>query len=114
MYNKFILILFQVKSPIIYDTEKNGPLKIININEEPRKIETIKEIPSVTNYYDGTFNLNNKELECTILKVQNTCIKSGNCGWCIDTKLCISGNAYGPTNENLCRKERFIYAIKAA
>lgn len=42
--------------------------------------ETVEEIPSVADYYDGSNNLNNVRVDCAIHRDQNDCLMSSHCG----------------------------------
>ena len=78
----------------------------------PRKqlrgeVTTVLEVPSVTDYYDGTTNFKTSTVKCNQWTIQKeVCLKQRSCGWCASSKSCISGTNLGPLT--LCRG-RFEY-----
>jgi len=75
---------------------------------KPGKIETVLEIPSGTDYYDGSNNLNVKTLNCSIYANPKVCITHSSCGWCGSTSRCILGNNLGP--QQSCVRSSYIYS----
>jgi len=75
---------------------------------KPGMIETVNEIPSSTDYYDGSNNLNIKTLNCEIFANPQVCLTHSRCGWCGETKRCILGNNLGPQQD--CRRSSYIYS----
>jgi len=53
------------------------------------------EIPSITNYYDGTQRLNSVQVRCKVYANVNDCVHQAGCGWCGSTSSCIMGNQIG-------------------
>ena len=92
---------------------------IIFINNTPGRIssyigplETVDEIPTNTNYYDGSLNLNinrviiisNKKIDCHLIAIPFDCYIASTCGktklifkgWCGSTNTCIRGSLSAP------------------
>ena len=60
-------------------------------------IETIDELPSAEDYYDGTKGLKMTYATCQQYTTQqDACLHQGSCGWCAGNGSCIAGNAAGP------------------
>lgn len=71
-------------------------------------IETVNEIPSVSDYYDGSNNLNVIKIDCNIYANPEKCLKHSSCGWCNASKRCILGNNLGP--QQPCPRSSYIYS----
>ncbi len=77
------------------------------------KPETVDEIASETDYYDGS-----KKLKITVINCnqwsskKEACIHQGQCGWCGSSNSCIAGNEHGPTAP--CLRGTFLYTSPAA
>jgi hypothetical protein len=55
------------------------------------------EIPSPSDYYDGSTNMKSQVTECSQWTTQKEACKSqGACGWCGASSACVPGNASGP------------------
>ena len=73
--------------------------------------ETIEEITSSSDYYDGSINLNSVTIKCNIYGNQNDCLHQNKCGWCGETKSCILGNNLGPLQP--CNKLSYVFAVNS-
>ena len=73
----------------------------------PGPKEVIEELPSSTDYYDGSLNLNSVKIQCTVYQNQNDCLHQNKCGWCGETSSCILGNNLGPLQP--CNKLSYVY-----
>jgi hypothetical protein len=79
----------------------------------PRKqlrgeVTSVLEVPSVTDYYDGTTNFKTKTVKCNQWTMQKeVCLKQRSCGWCASSNTCIAGNNLGPLAR--CLRGRFEY-----
>lgn len=87
---------FLPKLPEKFDIPRAGPL------------ENVEEIPSSTDYYDGSTNLNKKKMVCKIYGNASDCLKNSSCGWCGSNNSCILGNNLGPLQS--CKKSSFLYS----
>ena len=74
----------------------------------PGKVETVSEIPSGTDYYDGSNNLNVLTLNCTIYSNPKVCMAQSSCGWCGSSNKCVLGNNLGPKQP--CVRSSYIYS----
>lgn len=72
-------------------------------------IETVDEIKSESNYYDGTKGLKTINLNlCDTYTTQpKLCVGQGSCGWCGSTNTCINGNNLGPLSP--CIRGTYIF-----
>ncbi len=74
---------------------------------------SVVEIPSETDYYDGS-----KKLKITVVNCnqwaskKEACLHQGQCGWCGSSNTCISGNKGGPTAP--CLRGTFLYTSPSA
>lgn len=84
------------KLPEKFDLPRPGPL------------ENVEEIASVTDYYDGSTNLNKKKITCRIYGNASDCLKNSSCGWCGSNNTCVLGNNLGPLQS--CLKSTFVYS----
>ncbi len=75
---------------------------------KPGSIEIVNEIPSPTDYYDGSDNLNVLRIKCTIYSNPKVCLTHSSCGWCGHSKKCILGNNLGPLQN--CPRSSYIYS----
>ena len=73
----------------------------------PGQKEVIEELPTSTDYYDGSLNLNSVKIQCTVYQNQNDCLHQNKCGWCGETSSCILGNNLGPLQP--CNKLSYVY-----
>lgn len=61
------------------------------------QVETVDEITTESNYYDGTIGLKTVITSCNMYTTQpQVCLHQGSCGWCGSTSSCIQGNNLGP------------------
>lgn len=65
-------------------------------NNLPSAPETAEEIPTTTQYYDGTSNLKHSKIKCRLFVTERNCLNQSSCGWCDETKSCIPGSETGP------------------
>jgi len=84
------------KLPEKFDLPRPGPL------------ENPEEVPSGTDYYDGSLNLNKKKISCKIHGNATECLKNSSCGWCGSKSQCILGNNLGPLQA--CMRSTFLYS----
>ena len=75
---------------------------------KPGLVETVLELPSETDYYDGTNHLNVLKLHCTIYSNPKVCMAHSSCGWCGSSSKCIIGNNLGP--QQPCKRSSYIYS----
>jgi hypothetical protein len=75
---------------------------------KPGLSETVDEIPSPTDYYDGADNLNVLKINCTIYANPKVCLTHSNCGWCGASNKCILGNNLGP--QESCPRSSYIFS----
>lgn len=92
----------------------------------PGPLEAVQEIPSVTNYYDGSLNLNVGVVECHTIAMPGDCVKQSICGkllkiiknngdfflllfkgWCGQSSSCIRGTQLAP-NE-ICDRQSYVF-----
>jgi hypothetical protein len=80
-----------------------------------KKIESIQAEPEVESdskrreYYDGSVNMKINNSECEVYSLRPfDCIKNSHCGWCEDSKKCVTGGR-GGASSGFCRKENFVY-----
>lgn len=66
------------------------------------------KIPSSTNYYDGSNNLNKVTITCKIYVNPTDCLHKSSCGWCGANNSCISGTNLGPLER--CPRSSYIYS----
>lgn len=82
------------------------------INLNTGKIETIDELPSEVDYYDGSKKLHINVVNCNQwLNQKEACIHQGSCGWCGSSNSCVSGNSMGPTAP--CLRGTFSFSAPA-
>mmetsp|Transcript_9994 Transcript_9994/g.10305 ORF Transcript_9994/g.10305 Transcript_9994/m.10305 type:complete len:198 (-) Transcript_9994:71-664(-) len=94
--NKLKSPTFIPKLPEKFDIPRSGPL------------ENVEEVPSSTDYYDGSINLNKKKILCKIHGNATECLKNSSCGWCGSSGVCILGNNLGPLQS--CLRSTFVYS----
>jgi len=70
--------------------------------------ETVDEIPSENDFYDGSKKLNLVKINCKIYAKALDCVHNSHCGWCGSTQGCVAGTNLGPLEP--CVKSSFIYA----
>ena len=92
----YIAPTFVPKLPAKMDTPASGPSEIV------------EEVPTVSDYYDGSNKLNSVTVKCTVYVDPNECFKQSSCGWCGSTKSCILGNNVGPLQA--CVKSSYIFS----
>jgi hypothetical protein len=73
----------------------------------PGPQESVDEVASVTDYYDGSSKLNAVKVQCRIFANPTDCLHQSSCGWCGATKSCILGNNLGPLQA--CVKSSYIF-----
>lgn len=71
-------------------------------------MEAVDEIPSVTDYYDGSRKLNAVKVQCKIFATAGDCLNQSSCGWCGSSNLCILGNNLGPLQP--CLKSSYVFS----
>lgn len=71
------------------------------------KMESVEELPSSSEYYNGSKNLNVIEVDCKLF-VESNCLNHSSCGWCGSSSNCIRGNSIGPLEP--CVKSSFIHS----
>ena len=71
-------------------------------------IESVEELASPTDYYDGSSNLNVIKINCTIYSNPKVCLTHSSCGWCNAYNKCILGNNLGP--QQSCPRSSYIYS----
>jgi hypothetical protein len=77
------------------------------------KIETIDEVPSVTDYYDGTLKFKTRTVTCNQWTTQKeACQSQKSCGWCWSSLNCIPGNNLGPLAP--CLRGKYEYTAPEA
>jgi positive regulator of sigma E activity len=69
------------------------------------------EIPSITNYYDGSEKLNTIKVECRIHTNALDCLHQAGCGWCGANSACIRGNQLGPMEA--CAHSTYVFTTGA-
>ena len=62
----------------------------------PGPLESVEEVPSSSNYYDGSLNLNVAQIDCHVISVANQCYKQTVCGWCGQSSSCVRGTQVAP------------------
>jgi hypothetical protein len=85
------------------------------VNKLPDKIdlpeagptESVEEIATTTDYYDGSQKLNVVKIQCTVYSDPSECFKQSSCGWCGSSNKCILGNNIGPLQA--CVKSSYIF-----
>ena len=72
--------------------------------------ETIDEIPSIEDYYDGAKGIKTSVSFCSqfITKPQ-ACVNQGSCGWCMGEGTCIGGSAKGPAVNGDCLRGKYVF-----
>jgi len=73
----------------------------------PKK-ETVDEVPSAEDYYDGSDKLNNVRVDCEIFTDKRDCLTSSHCGWCGSRNCCVTGTALGPAQR--CDRTTYIFS----
>jgi hypothetical protein len=61
-----------------------------------REQTVAEEKPSITEYYDGSRELNTFKVQCKLYSSLKDCTHHASCGWCGATNSCINGNQMGP------------------
>lgn len=62
----------------------------------PSAPETAEEIPTTTQYYDGSSKLKHSKIKCRLYVTERSCLNQSSCGWCDETQACIPGSESGP------------------
>jgi len=75
---------------------------------KPGPQESIDEIPTSTDYYDGSKRLNTVTINCKIYNSPNECLHNSSCGWCGSSMSCIAGTNIGPLES--CVKSSYIFS----
>ena len=75
---------------------------------EPGNQESVDEVPSSSDYYDGALKLNVIAVECNINTSASACVNQSSCGWCKSNGSCIKGNNLGPLQP--CKPEDFVFS----
>jgi hypothetical protein len=72
------------------------------------EVATADELPSVTEYYDGSLKLKTTTVYCNQwLTSKEACMNQKQCGWCASSNSCIPGNANGPNVP--CLRGTYLY-----
>lgn len=79
-----------------------------NYSSEPSLKESVDEVPSITNYYDGEVKLNVMKVNCKVYHNYNDCIHQAQCGWCHQGSKCIMGNSMGPLED--CPRAQYVFS----
>jgi len=74
----------------------------------PGPIEAVDEIPTQTEYYDGSLKLNVIKVNCRLHLTVDNCVQDSHCGWCGSSRGCVSGNNIGPFEP--CVKSSYIFS----
>ena len=94
------------KSPLV--VAKLPPRENLNTG----KIETVDEVRSETDYYDGSRKLRISVVSCNQWSdKKEACLHQGSCGWCGSSNACIAGNAAGP--QAPCLRGTFLFTSPA-
>ena len=73
------------------------------------EITSVVEIPSETDYYDGSLSFKTTTTNCNQWVTQKeVCLKQKSCGWCASSGSCIPGNNFGPLAP--CLRGRFVFS----
>lgn len=70
--------------------------------------ENVEEIPTVTDYYDGSAKLNTVQVKCRIFTTALDCLRQSSCGWCGSSNTCVLGNNMGPLQA--CMRSSYIFS----
>jgi hypothetical protein len=73
----------------------------------PGPQELPDEIPSETDYYDGSLHLNAIKVQCKIFSNPTDCLHQSSCGWCGSSGQCILGNNLGPLER--CKNSTYVF-----
>lgn len=71
-------------------------------------MEIVDENPTITDYYDGSRNLNVVKVQCKIHATAGDCLHQSSCGWCGSSNSCILGNNLGPLQP--CLKSSYVFS----
>jgi hypothetical protein len=98
----------------MYD-EYNFPETVANLFENPSKpkpgkLESIEEIPTQHEFYDGSLNLSKVKVHCIIHTSVADCVGENGCGWCNSESGCIFGTKFGPLQP--CVNSSYIGALR--
>ena len=111
-------IVTKIKSNVKMHITTIAPKYVQKLSSQ-KKIESIQAEPEVEgdsksrDYYDGSANMIINNSECEVFSLRPLdCVKNSHCGWCEDTKKCVTGGRGGASN-SFCRKEKFIYFMPA-
>ena len=77
------------------------------INDGP-VVNEAETVPSQTQYYDGSSNLNSSSLRCRLMVSMTSCYAANNCGWCKTLGRCIPGNQDAPLYP--CEPDMYVYS----
>jgi len=91
-----------VKPEFVPHLPDNQPLP------RPGPKETIDEIPTSTDYYDGSKKLNTIKIHCKMYTSPRECLHNSSCGWCGSNGSCIAGTNLGPLEP--CVKSSYIFS----
>ena len=79
------------------------------VNLNTGKLESVDEVASNADYYDGSKTLKLATVNCNAFSSKkDACLHQGSCGWCGSSNSCISGNSLGPTAP--CLKGTFLFS----
>lgn len=93
------------------------PQMVAKIDENPPRplkgpLESVEELATVNEYYDGSLKLNTVKVKCHIYASREDCIHNSNCGWCGSRNGCVLGNNFGPFEA--CVRSSYIFAPPVA
>lgn len=70
--------------------------------------ENVDEIPTISDYYDGSAKLNTIQVKCKIFTTALDCLRQSSCGWCGSSNSCVLGNNMGPLQA--CMRSSYIFS----
>ena len=73
--------------------------------------EMVDEVPSISEYYNGSQKLNTIKVQCKMYASQVDCLHQASCGWCGATTSCIMGNQMGPMEA--CSGSTYVFTTGA-
>lgn len=92
-----------MKTPEIVDNINNTTI----FPPDSSHYETIEELPSKQEYYNGDIKLNKIVINCKIYINEFDCLHTSYCGWCSQPGVCIGGGLNGPYEP--CDNGEFIF-----
>lgn len=65
-----------------------------NVVSPPKgPLESVEEIPTLVNYYDGDLKLNSININCNVNNSVYDCLKYSYCNWCSSNSNCMLANS---------------------